>query len=295
MFGWACGAAEAISCCLWWPHRSSAGLLRCTLSDLCAAFRTALDPWWCTLGSLSLHRWHFIILSLGWLAQPTCPLRRERLRLHVRSCRGSSLHPITEGLTCCRRSRGHGRGLSFTSTNLTCGLNRGATCRRLCRFFFLVLAYLKRDQEHGLLIIIFSHLAVVLVILFMLKQCDPLLICVQTAIQNNELRNGDTTNILFKSLSLANESNSLIWNLRAQRNRHSSLAPRQVLNIELSLAKLEHDVNVLLGYTGLLGLQSDVINSNLDMIFYGQKIRKVSEKKSERVKKKKDVGESLWK
>ena len=81
--------------------------------------------------------------------------------------------------------------------------------------------------------------------------------------------------------------------MRAQRNRHSSLAPRQVLNIELSLAKLEHDVNVLLGYTGLLGLQSDVINSNLDMIFYGQKIRMVSEKKSERVKKKKDVGESL--
>ena len=81
--------------------------------------------------------------------------------------------------------------------------------------------------------------------------------------------------------------------MRAQRNRHSCLAPRQVLNIELSLAKLELDVNVLLGYTGLLGLQSYVINSNLDMVFYGQKVRKVSEKKSERVKKKKDVGESL--
>ncbi len=62
-----------------------------------------------------------------------------------------------------------------------------------------VLTYFKSDLKHRLLIIIDPHLAIVLIILLMLKQSDPLFIRVQAAIQNNELRDRHAANIVSQA------------------------------------------------------------------------------------------------
>jgi len=80
-----------------------------------------------------------------------------------------------------RGRRGDGAGLRIRDRR---GLIRGSSDSRLLGLSrnWFILADFKSDFDHWLLVIIDSHLTVILIILFMLKQSDPLLVCVEPAV-----------------------------------------------------------------------------------------------------------------
>ena len=61
--------------------------------------------------------------------------------------------------------------------------------------FWLLLFGFKSDLDHGCLIIIQSHLTIVLIVIIVLEQGNPLLEGAQTTIDDYELRDGDTPNV----------------------------------------------------------------------------------------------------
>lgn len=77
----------------------------------------------------------------------------------------------------------------------------------------LILADFKSDKKHGLLIIIKAHLPVVLIIFLVLKERDPLLVSIEPSVENNELWDRDTSNVLFHASSCADEIDVLVGNL----------------------------------------------------------------------------------
>ena len=61
------------------------------------------------------------------------------------------------------------------------------------RFFgCLVLLSFESDSEHGFFIVVKSHLAIVLIVIFVLKERNPLGICVYSTVVDNLLRYADT-------------------------------------------------------------------------------------------------------
>ncbi len=117
---------------------------------------------------------------------------------HFTSCSG--LNPaitITAWhLSYCssRSSFGHSTATGFRWwLNWLCLRIGCKSCRRMGSF---VLTYFKSELKHRLLVVIDSHLAIVLVIFLVLEQSDPLLVRVEAAIQNDELRDRHTANIV---------------------------------------------------------------------------------------------------
>ena len=84
----------------------------------------------------------------------------------------------------------------------------------------LVLANFKSNLQHGFFVVIHTHFPIILVVLFVLEQCDTLLVSVQSAIEDNELGDRDAANVRWQASSSAYQIDVLIGDLSGQRHFH---------------------------------------------------------------------------
>ena len=122
-------------------------------------------------------------------------------------------------------------------------------------------------MEHGLLIIVDAHLTIVLVVLLVLEERDPLVVRVQTAVQHDELGDGDAADVLGQTSSFADESDAIGGHLCREGHRRCGFLLRaHVLCIEGAVSELQLHSDVLLRYIGLLWFQLQAKYRDLDVI-----------------------------
>ena len=108
----------------------------------------------------------------------------------------------------------------------SCRDGAGFLCGRDCIHLSLrrfILTDFKSDLQHGRLVIINAHLSIILIVLLVLKKCDPLVVCVQTTVQNDELRDGNAAYVFGQTSSLTDESDAIGRHLLRQGHRRRCL------------------------------------------------------------------------
>ena len=130
----------------------------------------------------------------------------------------------------------------------------------------LILADFKSDKKHGLLIIIKAHLPVVLIIFLVLKERDPLLVSIEPSVENDELWDRDTSNVLFHASSCADEIDVLVGNLSRQRNGHGWRKRSDGCGVQRARTEPELDRHVLLRQVIQFLFEHDVVHRYLHVV-----------------------------
>ena len=208
-------------------------------ADIVLAWRTehafllsgAMWRWWCfnylrsglsrhligSWGARSARKvWALLSLLCGWL----CLM-------------AARLYSVADG-RCCRSKCG-GRD-SRVYRSCLCSLRRRFLVARCCRGWRhclelglrldlnrLILTDIEANAYHGLFVVVDAHLSIILVVLLVLEECDPLVVCVQTAVQNDELRDGNTAYVFWQTSSLTDESDAIGRHLLRQGHRRRCL------------------------------------------------------------------------
>ena len=129
------------------------------------------------------------------------------------------------------------------------------------------MANFKSYEEHWLLVVVDAHFAVVLVVLLVLEQRHPLLVRVQTTVQNDELRDRDTAHILSEALPFADQCDPLVGDLGRQWHTNGSLLGRfHALNVEELPTQFQVDCDLRLFQIGFFWLQLKVQHGYLDVV-----------------------------
>ena len=121
---------------------------------------------------------------------------------------------------CCR-SKGGGRD-SWVYGCCLCSLRRRFLVTRCCRGWRhrlelglwlelsrLILTDIEANVQHGLFVVVDAHLSIILIVFLVLEECDPLVVCVQTTVQNDELRDGNAAYVFGQTSSLTDESDAI--------------------------------------------------------------------------------------
>ena len=103
----------------------------------------------------------------------------------------------------------------------------------------------------------------------MLEQCDPLLVCVQSPVQDDELGDRDAADVLCQTFALADESDALVGDLSGEGNYSGGsvrLLPH-ILNVQGALAELEFNGEI--GERNVLVLRFQLAVDNRDLHVVG--------------------------
>ena len=134
--------------------------------------------------------------------------------------------------------------------------------------FRLLLFGFEFDLDHGSLIIVQSHLAIILVVIVVLKQGYPLLERAQATIDDNELRDGDTTNVDVEAFSDHIEVDGVHLDLRRQGHLYGLLRVRHILGVKNLVTQTQLDIQSRQGDVLVFLIDHEIRDRDIHIILY---------------------------